>query len=289
MNGDYTSQADLWSIGVVTFQLLSGEKPFWGNTKKETIKKVRKAEYNFDAPAWKYVSKEAKDFVKHLLEVDPNKRWNAQKALNSAWLKKEADMVHVKLGKDVIEDLEHNGLETYQESSDLKKLALHVIAHKSTTEEIFKLRAAFDEFDENNDGTITYKEFKSALAKSGYDQKSIDSMFKSVDVDGSGSVGYTEFLAATLETQGRVEEQRIAEAFDLFDIDGDGFVSKDELHQVLGKKAGAEDYVEKLMKETDENGDGKISYEEFLHSFQGNRRESVRRMSETVSLTSTST
>ena len=33
IRGKYTSKADLWSIGVTTFMLLSGEKPFWGKTR----------------------------------------------------------------------------------------------------------------------------------------------------------------------------------------------------------------------------------------------------------------
>lgn len=65
----------------------------------------------------------------------------------------------------------------YADSSDFKKIALMVIAKKSTSEEIFELRNVFSEFDTGNDGTISFDEFKEALARSGYSEEEIESIF----------------------------------------------------------------------------------------------------------------
>lgn len=46
------------------------------------------------------------------------------------------------------------------------------------------------------------------------------------DVNNYGGINYTEFLAATLETQGRIETGRLAEAFDRFDVDNTGCITK---------------------------------------------------------------
>jgi Ca2+-binding EF-hand superfamily protein len=43
------------------------------------------------------------------------------------------------------------------------------------------------------------------------------------DINGNNQINYTEFLAATLETQGMIEERRLAEAFDLMDSDDSGY------------------------------------------------------------------
>jgi Ca2+-binding EF-hand superfamily protein len=42
-------------------------------------------------------------------------------------------------------------------------------------------------------------------------------------VNKNNAINYTEFLAAALETQGTIEEYRLAEAFDLLDRDGSGY------------------------------------------------------------------
>ena len=82
-----------------------------------------------------------------------------------------------------------------------------------------------------------------------------------------GVISYTEFLAATLEAQGHIDEYRIAEAFDGLDCDGSGYISKDDLREILGAKCTNE-YVMKLLEEFDADGDGQISYPEFKRAFE---------------------
>jgi Ca2+-binding EF-hand superfamily protein len=75
---------------------------------------------------------------------------------------------------------------------------------------------------------------------------------------------YTEFLAATLEAHGQIEEAQIADAFDQIDSDDTGFISRENLRKILGETICCSDeYVESLIKEADIDGDGKISYDEF--------------------------
>ena len=66
---------------------------------------------------------------------------------------------------------------------------------------------------------------------------------------------YTEFLAATLEAHGHIEEERIADAFDRLDCDGSGYVSKEDLKEFLGNSATAKD-IDELIKEGDKDKDG---------------------------------
>jgi len=53
-------------------------------------------------------------------------------------------------------------------------------------------------------------------------------------LDGSGRIRYTEFLAATIEAQGDISEERLAEAFDRFDQDDSGCIGVDDLAEILG-------------------------------------------------------
>ena len=79
------------------------------------------------------------------------------------------------------------------------------------------------------------------------------------DVDKDGEVEYTEFIAATLEARGNIEEERIAEAFDRLDTDQSGFISKRELAQFLGTTATSKE-VDDILEEADTNNDGQCKY-----------------------------
>ena len=57
---------------------------------------------------------------------------------------------------------------------------LQIVAHRSSTEEIFQLRKAFERFDVSHDGVITYDEFKQGLVNLNYSEDTIKEIFQSV-------------------------------------------------------------------------------------------------------------
>jgi len=51
----------------------------------------------------------------------------------------------------------------------------------------------------------------------------------------------------------------------MFDKDGNGLISSDEIKEVLGfGKTLSEEAVNEIINQVDENGDGQISFEEFV-------------------------
>jgi len=82
----YSSQVDLWSIGVIVYILLCGFPPFYGDNDAQMFKKIKAGSYKFLSPYWDPISADAKDFVAKLLVVDPRKRMTAAEALNHRWL-----------------------------------------------------------------------------------------------------------------------------------------------------------------------------------------------------------
>lgn len=262
LQGVYTSQADLWSIGVIAYMLLSSSKPFYARKRRYTIDKIMRCDYNFNGPGWKHVSKEGISFVSALIKLNPKQRLTAEQALEHRWLSTEFPLSDRAPDEEFMKDV-HNNMISYRGTSEFKKMALMIIAHKSSTAEILRLRQAFDQYDSSNDGTITLDEFKEALAKFSYTEEEIENIFQSVDVDKSGTIHYTEFLAATLEVHGHIEEDRLAEAFDRLDADDTGYISKKNLRSILGSDYTA-DLVDNLMQEADTNKDGQISFQEFL-------------------------
>jgi len=66
---------------------------------------------------------------------------------------------------------------------------------------------------------------------------------------------------------GGEEEREIREEFNRMDVDGSGFISKDEMLRIITKDytlKNMEDEAKKCLDEIDVNGDGRISYPEFL-------------------------
>ncbi|KAM3870677.1 death-associated protein kinase 2 isoform 2-T2 [Diretmus argenteus] len=80
-------EADMWSIGVITYILLSGASPFLGDTKQETLGNISAMNYEFDEEFFSSTSELAKSFIKQLLEKDTRKRMTIQEALNHPWIK----------------------------------------------------------------------------------------------------------------------------------------------------------------------------------------------------------
>ncbi|XP_038640146.1 death-associated protein kinase 2 isoform X1 [Scyliorhinus canicula] len=78
--------ADMWSIGVITYILLSGASPFLGDTKQETLANISAMNYDFDEEFFSHTSELAKDFIKKLLVKDTRKRLNIKDALSHPWI-----------------------------------------------------------------------------------------------------------------------------------------------------------------------------------------------------------
>ena len=82
----YGMACDYWSIGVVTFILLSGTPPFYEEDNFALFEQIKKCKYDFEVETWDNVSNEAKDFVAQILVADPTKRMNCEQMLQHPWM-----------------------------------------------------------------------------------------------------------------------------------------------------------------------------------------------------------
>ena len=282
MQGAYDEKVDIWSIGVCTYMLLAaGCKPFEGRTPKEMVAKVLKGEYNFDGDIWKQMSESSKTFISDLLKVKPQERPSASRAWRHAWITEYACMASdTSDDSDVDEEFKDRVREciiNYADTGPFRKLALNVIAKRSTPKEIFKLRKVFYDFDTLNTGTITLEELRQALSQVNFAHVDVEKVFRQIDVNRNNVINYTEFLAACLEAQGELEEFRLAEAFDLMDSDDSGYISRDNLRQILGAQTD-EKFIDRMIAEADFDKNGKISYAEFLRCFSRENKKFVSKI-----------
>jgi len=257
--GKYDHASDLWSCGVIMFVLLCGYPPFYGENDADVLSKVRLGNFSFNASDWKNVSEDAKNLIRMMLKMNPRDRYTAEQALNHEWIKNKAPKAaNVSLQSGFVDNLRN-----FRSTNKLKKAALHIIAGQLNEGQIKVFRDAFMSLDVNGDGLLTINEMKEGLAKAGLKDIPADmkEIMENVDSDGSGVIDYTEFIAATLDKRTYIQEDLCRGAFGVFDRNGDGKISKDEIKAVLGDTL---DGNGSLMEEIDQNGDGEIDFQEFM-------------------------
>ncbi|KAK9950192.1 hypothetical protein M0R45_005693 [Rubus argutus] len=142
---------------------------------------------------------------------------------------------------------------------------------KGTDDSEEELKEAFRVFDKDENGFISTAELRHVFSNLGekFTDEEIDEMIHEADQDGDGQVSYEEFVRLTRPDKIKDtddSEEEFKEAFRVFDKDQNGFISAAELHQVmtdLGEKRTYEE-IDEMMHEADLDGDGQISYEEFV-------------------------
>eukprot|EP00588_Corethron_pennatum_P035640 CAMPEP_0194345608 /NCGR_PEP_ID=MMETSP0171-20130528/104954_1 /TAXON_ID=218684 /ORGANISM="Corethron pennatum, Strain L29A3" /LENGTH=727 /DNA_ID=CAMNT_0039112619 /DNA_START=587 /DNA_END=2770 /DNA_ORIENTATION=- len=82
----YDEKADMWSVGVILYILLSGYPPFIEENQKQLFRKIKAGSYKFHKEYWRDISLEAKNFISSLLTVNPDERLSATEALQNAWI-----------------------------------------------------------------------------------------------------------------------------------------------------------------------------------------------------------
>ncbi|KAK3796673.1 hypothetical protein RRG08_008444 [Elysia crispata] len=141
--------------------------------------------------------------------------------------------------------------------------------HVLSTEQLEEIRATFNAMDSNNDGRISVSELMKAQQALGGNPtlEETRQMIKEVDTDNSGFIELDEFISLMAERYGALEYQNyvVTEAFQHFDRDKTGYLSKDQLYKYLtrcGDKLTEKEFND-VIKDIDTDGDGKIDINEF--------------------------
>lgn len=276
----YTELCDIWSLGVIMYIILCGQAPFSGENDMAVMKAIKKGKYSTEpAEVWDHVSSDAKDLLRRMLEVLPDKRASAKQVLNHRWITEvapEASGAVLTLA---------SRLRAFRSQNRLKKIALQVIAQNLCEEKIDHLRAAFLAIDSENQGSLSVEQIETAIKASGMDadaRAEVTQVLAEMAGGGNGMVNYSQFLGATISRRQYLQEEAVKAAFNCFDIDGDGHITKEELATVLGvhdasgsKVSGISgdlkaaigfdaSEVDRILQEVDQDGDGEIDFKEFM-------------------------
>ncbi len=143
-------------------------------------------------------------------------------------------------------------------SVEVKKKAM-------TEEEVGKLWEAFKVFDADGSGGISASELGQVMRSLGQSPSDTElrDMIKEVDVDFSGTIDFDEFKTLIVSTQGD-RKSRLKLAFSVFDEDGSGQITTNELHNVMSQFGLTDKELDEMIKEVDSDGDASIDFEEFM-------------------------
>jgi len=146
----------------------------------------------------------------------------------------------------------------------MKKLVLMLMATQVNPKDVTDIRKLFQTMDKDDSGRLTIQELRGGLQNLDGGSDLIKQVMKA-DFDNSGEISYTEFLAATLSVDIYMREDYFNGAFKMLDKDKSGKIDVNEILSVIGTgSVKNEVLVAKAVREIDENGDGEISYQEFM-------------------------
>ncbi|KAE8691663.1 Calcium-dependent protein kinase 17 [Hibiscus syriacus] len=268
----YGPEADIWSIGVMLYILLSGVPPFWAESENGIFTAILRGQVDFTSAPWPKISAPAKDLIKKMLTLDPKQRLTAVQVLKNPWIKVDGEAPNTPLDNAVL-----NRLKQFKAMNQFKKVALRVIAGCLSEEEIMGLKEMFKGMDTDNSGTITLEELRQGLAKQGtkLSEYEVKQLMEAADADGNGTIDYDEFITATMHMNRMDREEHLYHAFQHFDKDNSGFITTEELEQAL-REYGMHDGrdLKEILTDVDTDNDGRIDYDEFVAMMRKGNPES---------------
>jgi len=250
LSKDYDEKCDIWSAGVVMYSLLCGVFP---------------SEVTPDSVKGLAVSEEAKELLSKLI-CPLSERYSAEEALGHKWILQNSFQSNSS-NQEVINTLQN--LQNFKVDNKLKDAVYTFIATQCmSAPELRKAREVFRAIDSKGDGKLDFEELERSFklvdpeAASGL----ANQVLGKLDADCSGFIDYTEFLKGSFNVGTVLSEENLNEAFKVFDRDGSGSISSEELQKILqGDNKCNQQVWEEFIQLVDQNGDGEIDLKEFQH------------------------
>ena len=272
---EYDFKVDVWAVGVITYILLVGQPPFYdrnatqGFSKEGIYRDIINNEPEYEKLS--QCSDAVKVFIKAALQKNISQRATVPDLLNMDWISNFAQTGQVDKARQL--DLSAN-LAAFAKATSFQSGVVSILANLMTKGEALKeLSYMFKQWDTNNDGHLDQEELSQNMAEIvslfQMDEPDVVKIMQAADTDKNGYIDYSEFLTAAYDRQKLITEPNLKKAFALFDADGDGSITRDEIKKVFNGGAVApknEAVWEQIMTEVDVNRDGLISYDEFKNA-----------------------
>mmetsp|Transcript_2486 Transcript_2486/g.5432 ORF Transcript_2486/g.5432 Transcript_2486/m.5432 type:complete len:749 (-) Transcript_2486:70-2316(-) len=263
---EITFKVDIWATGVVMYNLITGEFPFQGTWpppagrdekwwQEETIRKICTDPFP-SHPRFSRFSPDLVNLMRQMLNRDMEARPGAAQCLDHQWFKRfSEEPAPLSIGVTQC-------LEAFSGQSELKKALFLLLAHQCAVPAMLELRQIFTHFDVRNNGCLDIDDLRDVLARAGYGDLGTDRVIHSLDRTMSGSVGWTEFVAAALCISLPRTGRHVDAAFAFFDQDSDGKISSTDMEAILAVGQHSRAWKDKMpdMFQDIVNGGGKKGF-----------------------------
>jgi calcium-dependent protein kinase len=188
MGKDFADRADMWSMGVVLHTMLTGHFP------NKNLMSAPPDDY-FAASFWKKFSEPVTDLLKNLIHFQPSCRLSATEALRHPFVAMASNADHFKMASSIPETIR-----SFASFQSLKRLVLVAAAREIDDREVAVVRNVFLRLQMQCNGAISVTNLKRAEWE--HTLKDIANellnAFDMIDVDGSGTIDWTELVASSL-------------------------------------------------------------------------------------------
>lgn len=266
--GDYIKRtgkvwkaADMWSVGIIIFLFVCGYPPFNGENQEQIFSHIKKGKYRFPPKDTVKISDSVKDLIGRLLLRDPRARLTAEQVLQHPWIIGDT-ATDSPISNEVVQRLG-----AFRNQCRLKKAVARILKNKMTDKDKVQMNSLFKQFDTNGDGQLGPNEISAMMKQLGLSQTEAKEWMKSVDDNGDGIISVDEFTeAAVVSNLAKADEKDAKAYFDLFDSDKNGYVDSKEIEKLCNFLTP--DAAKQLITDVDANGDGKISFVEWLNAMK---------------------
>lgn len=219
-----------------------------------------------------------------LLQPNEQHRVTAQEALEFAWFRKTWDQKQARgfgprrstTRGATLDAKKLNSLLEFSKKNELQKAVLLQVASQFAAKELGSINEVFLRLatDAKTSGRIPVPMLVKALKDMGVREDTARDAVEGLDLDQSGCVGYTEFVAGCVCMLDDRLDDKLQQAFQTFDTDRDGRLSREDLNALLTSEAFASSgltkgdlAIEEMLDELDTDGNGIIDFDEFRAYF----------------------
>lgn len=252
----YDFKCDIWSLGVSTYVLLTGQYPFPGEEDTDIHRNVLNMAINYQSPIIKPLTINAKDFISKCLQRDVNKRMSAAEAQAHPWFREMKLEEREKVLQQTLDSLRN-----FATKKKLTKVFAQVLSHALSPRQRSKFLKEFLKLDIEYKGLVSFEDMKNVLQKDlQVTAEDAENIFSSIDEEKKGIIHFHQFIAASMEIN-IISESCVRLAFEKLSR-RQTLIRKEDLIGLLGCDATSEE-VEAMLLEADVQHGQAIDYAKF--------------------------
>ncbi|CAD8094453.1 unnamed protein product [Paramecium sonneborni] len=259
----WNKAADIWSAGVILFELMYGSHPFKDQNRQMTIQNIKRNNINQDIDL-NSINDDAFKLISEMINPDPNQRPDAKECLKFKYFKtiRKSSM---KITSALLR------IKEFQKKNELRLVLLSLmIEYLMSKEERDKIAQTFYKIDLNNDGKISkaelYQQYLEISGNENQAREEVEKIFSQLDINQNKYIEFNEFLIASCNKTALFNEENLKKFFNKLDRDHSKQISANELKVFFyNTNLSQSDWQQVIhLGEKKEEMNNKISYQEFV-------------------------